>query len=75
MMSELHGARAIESDKAERFLDWFIMETHRAVCCAGVIDNKSDFDVGGRVGESIAHVVVGEIKGYWTRLDLELRLQ
>jgi hypothetical protein len=45
------------------------------VCCAGVIDNKSDFNVGGRFSEAIAHVVVGEIKGYWTRLDLEFRLQ
>jgi hypothetical protein len=75
MVSELHGADAIQTDEAESLLDRFIMETHRTMSSAGVIDNKPDFNVGGRFGEPIAHIVAGEIKGYWTRLDRELRLQ
>ena len=47
MVSELHGADAIQTDEAESLLDRFIMETHRTMSSAGVIDNKPDFKMGG----------------------------
>jgi hypothetical protein len=75
MVSELHGADAIQPDEAEGAFDRFVMETHCAMSCASVVDDKSDFKVRGRVGEPITHVVAGEIKGDWARLDRELRFQ